>query len=397
MKVVESRKGSLNNSYVFILIFTALLSAFGPFVTDLYLPALPVISKDFATTTSMVQLSLTVSLVGLAVGQLFVGSLSDKYGRKWPLLLSLGLFLVATAGCLFAWNIQSFIAFRLVQGLAGAGGIVIAKSIAVDLYDDDNLGKFLSMLTAVNALAPISAPLLGGVMLKMTDWKGIFELLLVLGTIILIMNVFFRESLEVSKRLKGSVFKNFVKYRELFKNLRFSYHTLFIGFAMGAFFSYLSASPFIFQSTYNLSTLTYGLVFALNALGFMLGSRLSSRFRDHAKSLQIVAAFLFVLIVGIAILLILQAPVFLVEAGFFLMLISMGLIVPSGTALALGLERENAGSASAMIGFFEFLVGGVVSPLVGLGNVMHATAVMLVICGFLCWFFVRKAMKSSVG
>lgn len=146
------------NSTLYLYIILGMLSAFGPFVTDFYLPALPELNSDFNTTPSMVQLSLTVCMVGLALGQLVVGPLSDRYGRKRPLLASLLLFLIATAGCIFAPTIGWFIASRLIQGVAGAGSLVLSKSIATDLYEGDELARFFSILVPIQGIAPVAAP-----------------------------------------------------------------------------------------------------------------------------------------------------------------------------------------------------------------------------------------------
>lgn len=158
------------NSATFILVFAAILSAFAPLTTDLYLPALPALTEAFATNASNVQLSLTFSFIGMATGQLLFGPLSDKQGRKTPLLMSLVAFVLATLGCIYAWNIESFNFFRLLQGFAGAGGLVISRSIAVDLYEEEHLARFLSSLAVINGIAPIIAPVGGGVLLDFTDW-----------------------------------------------------------------------------------------------------------------------------------------------------------------------------------------------------------------------------------
>lgn len=161
----------IGNSRLYILIFIGIVSAFGPFVTDFYLPALPVLSEYFDTTASLVQLSLTFSMVGLAVGQLIIGPLSDKYGRKLPLMVSLVIFCISTVGCLYSPEIHGFIFARLLQGLSGAGGVVISKSIAIDLYQGKELTRFFAMLSSVQGLAPVCAPVLGGILLGAMDWK----------------------------------------------------------------------------------------------------------------------------------------------------------------------------------------------------------------------------------
>ncbi len=394
-KIQQIPGGIERNSSGFILIFIAALSAFGPFVTDLYLPALPVMSECFNTSVSMVQMSLTVSLIGLAVGQLFVGPISDKYGRRFPLLASLFIFLLSTLGCVFAWSIESLILFRLIQGFSGAGSIVVSKSIAVDLYAKEELAKFMSLLAAINALAPILAPLVGALLLKYTVWQGIFVTLLVIGLVMFIMNLMFKESLSEEKRQTGSVLRSFVFFGKVFSNKKFLYYSLALAFSMGLFFSYLSASPFIFQTFYKVSALVYGVFFALNALGIMIGTRLARLLPNSETAIKVGSSAMVLMTFLIATLLFIEAPVYLLEASFFFLLISAGVILPEATALALNLERDNAGGASAFIGFSQFLFGGIVSPLVGIGNIMHSTGFMLIICGLFCWVFIRKAIKQE--
>lgn len=183
------------NSKIFLLVLLGMLSAFGPFVTDMYLPSLPAMGDYFDTTSSMVQLGLTTSMVGLAVGQVFFGPLSDRYGRRMPLLVAMWLFLVSTVFCLFAQDIQQFVVFRLVQGVAGAGGIVISRSVATDKYSGKDLAKMLAVIGAINGVAPVVAPIIGGVFTEAIGWQGIFGILLVLGMVLLVGCYRFRESL----------------------------------------------------------------------------------------------------------------------------------------------------------------------------------------------------------
>lgn len=147
------------NSKVFILVFLGMLTAFGPFVTDMYLPTLPAMSEYFHTTSSMVQLGLTASMIGLAAGQLLFGPLSDKYGRRLPLIISMTLFAVATIGCIYSYTIMQFVGWRLIQGIAGAGGIVISRSVAADKYSGRELAKMLALIGAINGVAPVAAPM----------------------------------------------------------------------------------------------------------------------------------------------------------------------------------------------------------------------------------------------
>lgn len=173
------------NSKVFLLILLGMLTAFGPFVTDMYLPSLPSMGDYFSTTSSMVQLGLTTSMIGLAVGQVFFGPLSDRYGRRLPLLVAMWLFIISTLLCLFSQSIEQFVAFRLLQGIAGAGGIVISRSVATDKFSGRELAKMLAVIGAINGVAPVAAPIVGGLLTDLIGWQGIFGILFGLGILLL--------------------------------------------------------------------------------------------------------------------------------------------------------------------------------------------------------------------
>ena len=241
---MENRK---YNSRRFVLVFAALLSAFGPFMTDLYLPAFPELMEYFGTTTSLIQLSLTFGVIGLAAGQLVIGPLSDKYGRRCPLILSLTVFVVSTLICLLCRDVITFICFRLLQGIAAAGGVVISRSIAVDLYEGKEFTRFFAMLSAVQGLAPIVAPIAGGLLLGITDWRGIFAVLLLIGVAILAAAFRFRESLPEERRQTGSVLATFANFRSVLGNKHFVCYMLIQSFAKGVFFAYIYTYPFIFK------------------------------------------------------------------------------------------------------------------------------------------------------
>lgn len=371
---------TLRNSKLYLLIVNGFISAFGPFVTDFYLPALPALNQYFNTTASLVQLSLTFGLVGLAVGQLIVGPLSDKYGRKRPLVLSLVVFCVSTLGCLFSPNIYLFIVFRLLQGVAGAGGVVISRSIAADIYEGNELTKFFSMLSAVQGIAPICAPVLGGLMLGITDWKGIFWILLVIGVALWVALIFFKESLDVDKRHKGNVLATFSNFIPVLRHRRFMRFVLVQALAMGVMFTYIAASPFIFQEYFGTSPVVYSLCFGINALGIMGGSFAVALFRDTLAALKVGAAGFCAMSVVVAAILMVSPSLMAVEVSLFLMLVFLGLIMPSSTSLALNLQRDNSGSASAMLGFLSFLAGGILSPLTGMGNMLYTTGIIMVAC-----------------
>lgn len=364
------------NSKLYILVVIGIVSAFGPFVTDFYLPALPVLAGYFDTTASLVQLSLTFSMVGLAVGQLVIGPLSDKYGRKKTLMASLVLFCISTIGCLYASDIYVFIFFRLLQGLSGAGGVVISKSIATDLYEGRELTRFFSMLSSVQGIAPVCAPVLGGVLLEVTDWKGIFWILVLIGILLIMALAFFKESLNNEQQHCG-VFATFRNYIPVFQNAQFMRYVLVQAFAMGVMFTYIAASPFIFQEHFNMSPLAYSLCFGANAIAIMLGSLTVSLFHDATDALRVGSIGFGIMSLFVAAALFFSTSVWPVEVSLFVFMLFLGVILPSSTTLALDLERKNSGNASALLGFLMFLFGGVLSPLTGLGNMLYTTGIII--------------------
>lgn len=373
---MENRK---YNSRRFVLVFAALLSAFGPFMTDLYLPAFPELMEYFGTTTSLIQLSLTFGVIGLAAGQLVIGPLSDKYGRRRPLILSLTVFVVSTFICLLCRDVITFICFRLLQGIAAAGGVVISRSIAVDLYEGKEFTRFFAMLSAVQGLAPIVAPIAGGLLLGITDWRGIFAVLLLIGVAILAAAFRFRESLPEERRQTGSVLATFVNFRSVLSNKQFVCYMLIQSFAMGVLFAYISSSPFIFQTEYGLTPVMYSVCFAFNGLAIMTGNLIVPRFGSEERVLGIGACCLLIASLVLAVCLVGGWSVVAIEIGFLVLLFCVGMVLPTSTSLALALERKNSGNASAMLGFFQFTFAGLVAPLVGLGEVSVATSWVIVI------------------
>lgn len=387
----------MQNSKTFLLIFLGILAAFGPFVTDMYLPALPSMTVYFDTTASMVQLGITTTMLGLGFGQLIVGPLSDRYGRKLPLILSLWLFIFSTIACIFSWNIGTFIFFRFLQGTAGAGGIVISRSVATDHYSGKELAKAFAMISAVNGLAPILAPVGGGIMLRFTNWVGIFAFLLFLGVILLFLCLKLKESLPAERRITAPTFSSFRTFIPLFGKREFMEYVLIQAFIFGTIFTYISSSPFILQEHYQLSPLAYSFCFAVNAIGLIIGTTSAGRFRNICQGVVTGVAGSFILSIFTGLTLWFGLPILYFETSLFLTLIFGGLVLPTSTALALDSERQNAGAASAIFGAVSFLAGGIVSPLVGLGNILHSTAIIMVISSAIAMLLVwGKRKKHSV-
>lgn len=369
-----------DNSKLFILILLGMLTAFGPFVTDMYLPSLPVMGEYFNTSSSMVQLGLTTSMIGLAVGQIFFGPLSDRYGRRIPLQVAMWLFIASTVCCLFAQSIQQFVAFRLIQGIAGAGGIVIARSIATDKFSGRDLAKMLAIIGAINGIAPVVAPIIGGVFTEAIGWQGIFGILLVLGVLLLAGCIRFRESLPKENRLATKWADTFHSFKVVLKNKQFVCYVLQLAFAQGVLFAYIASSPFIIQQHYGYSPFAFSVCFSINAIAIGGAAAFSVKFRRPANGTLIGC-------MGMLIFSLLECAVLALDCSFWIyellllaVLFMMGMTFTTSTALAMECERDNAGTASALLGAVCFSFGGIVSPLVGIGNILVSTGVIFVIC-----------------
>ena len=308
---------------------------------------------------------------------------------------ALVIFCISTVGCLYSPEIHGFIFARLLQGLSGAGGVVISKSIAIDLYQGKELTRFFAMLSSVQGLAPVCAPVLGGILLGAMDWKGIFWILLAIGILLIVALSAFKESLEIKKRQKGNVFSTFKYYLPVLRNRQFMRYVLIQAFAMGVMFTYIAASPFIFQNHFGTSPFAYSLCFGVNALGIMLGSLAVSRFKDATAALRFGVAGFTTMSLPVAAALIFSPSVWIVEGTLFFLLAFLGLILPGSTTLALDMERKNSGNASALLGFLMFVFGGLLSPLTGIGNMLYSTGIIIVACCVGTWFFTYKATSSA--
>lgn len=367
------------NSRIFLLVLLGMLSAFGPFVTDMYLPSLPAMGDYFSTSSSMVQLGLTTSMIGLAVGQVFFGPLSDRYGRRMPLLVAMWLFIASTICCLFSTSIEMFVAFRLIQGVAGAGGIVISRSVATDRYSGRELAKMLAVIGAINGVAPVAAPIVGGVLTESIGWQGIFAVLLGLGVILLGGCYCFRESLPKEQRLASKWNDTFRSFKVVLQDRQYVFYVLQMAFAQGVLFSYIASSPFILQQHYGFSAFTFSLCFAVNAVAIGVAAALSVKFRRPVSCTLAGCIGMLVAAIGECVALMMGCGFWVYELLLLVLLFMMGLTFTSTTTLAMERQRENAGTASALLGAVCFAFGGIVSPLVGIGNILTSTGIIFVI------------------
>lgn len=385
------------NSKLFLVLLLGVLSAFGPFVVDLYLPSLPQLASFFETSASMTQLTLTTAMIGLAVGQLLLGPLSDKFGRKKPLIISLVIYIISTVLIVFSPNIETMIVLRVIQGLSSAGSVVISRAIATDLYRGREMTRFFGLLMTINGIAPIISPILGSLLLEYISWKGVFVFLALIGVVVLFFCFRLKESLSVENRLQGSIFATFSTFGVIIKNRLFMSYVGIESFLLGAMFAYIAASPFILQSFYGLSAFIFSLCFGANGAALVIGANVGGKLPNR-KALAIgVLAFVVAALYTIAVLII-QPYWLFVEIGFFAMLLLMGITFPAISSLAMESERQYAGSASALLGFAPFFLGGIVSPLVGIGNIFYSTALVILACGVLglaIYWSIRHKIPTS--
>jgi DHA1 family bicyclomycin/chloramphenicol resistance-like MFS transporter len=352
------------------------LTATPPLAMDMYLPSLPEVTDSLRAPAATVQLTLTACLLGMALGQLVVGPMSDRWGRRRPLLAGLLVYVVATALCALAPTVELLVGFRLVQGLAGAAGIVIARAVVRDLYDGVAMARFFSTLMLIGGVAPIVAPLIGGQILRVTDWRGVFVVLTVIGALLAAL-VWARlpETLPVAERHTGGVVDALHSMRRLLADLPFTGYMLTGGFAFAALFAYISASPFVVQEIYGASPQTFSLLFGVNSVGLVVVGQINGKVLVGRVGLdRVLGVGLLVVTAAAAALLLMTAGVFgevglfPVAAGLFVLMSAMGVTLPNAQSLALLRTKHSAGSASALLGTSSFLIGAVASPLVGMAG-----------------------------
>ena len=376
------------NMKVFIPATLGMLTAFGPFATDFYLPVLPEMTGYFHTTPALASMSLTAGMIGLAAGQLFIGPLTDKYGRKRILVGSMLLFVVASLLCIFSGDIFMFNAMRVLQGLAGAGGIVIAKSMSADMYTGRELANFMALLGAINGIAPVCAPVVGGLMAGVTSWTGVFAVILAVGLVLMVCSMFLPETLQPANRIRKSVIKVYGNLFRVFRNSRFTLSVMAEMACFFMFFAYIASSPFIMQQVYHLSPLGYSLCFGLNALMIGVGAAMATRFRSQGTCLRFGGLGMLAGTLLLAFLLNTAMPLWIVMLAYIYTLICFGLMQPPLTAIALDSERDNAGAASAIFGASGFVAGALSSPLVGIGDITVTSGLVMACGAVVCLLFI---------
>ena len=376
---MSERLQSDKRYYWFLVLYLVLLSALGSFVNDMYSPTLPAMCRFFSCSVPTVQMGLTMGMVGLAVGQLVLGPVSDRYGRKPVLIGSLTLFIIAAIVSVFSPTIQFFVTCRLFQGIGASGGYFLARTIPADIYSGRNLAKLMALIGAINGIAPASAPVIGGVTADAFGWKGVFVVLTVFALIVLALSPLMKESLPDIRRSTGKWWKSMSGYKQLLKNRPFIIHVCFKGTALGLLFAYISSSPFVLQTHYGLSQTGYGLVIGLNAIFMATGSMVALKFKPLKKAANFGAKTLTLGVMAEAIALYAIDSIWIYEICTVIILFALGTIFTTSNTLAMNEGRQQAGEASSLLGISGYIVGAIVSPMVGIGNVLHSTAIVYAI------------------
>ncbi|MFE4239265.1 multidrug effflux MFS transporter [Peribacillus butanolivorans] len=347
-------------------------AAIGPLSLDMYLPGLPTLAEDLKSSTSLAQLSLTACLLGLALGQIYLGPLSDAKGRRVPLIISLSIYCVSSLLCAFAPTIELLLLLRFIQGIAGAGGIVISRAIVRDLFSGTDLTKFFSMLMLVNGAAPILAPVFGGQLLQFTSWRGVFIVICALS-VLMVAAAFFgvKETLSPNHRSAGGVTDTLRTFGNLLKDRVFMGYAFSQGFVSAAMFAYISGSPFVLQNIFGVSPQTFSLIFATNGIGIIIASQVTGRLAGKVKEEKLLQLGLCLALFGGILLLssiLLEIGLAGILIALFFSVSSVGIVGTTSFSLSMQNQKKTAGSASALIGLLPFILGSLMAPLVGLGS-----------------------------
>ncbi|HEY0756244.1 MAG TPA: multidrug effflux MFS transporter [Ktedonobacteraceae bacterium] len=359
------------------------LSAFGPLSIDMYLPSLPALSHDLSASASAAQLTLSACLLGLAFGQIVAGPLSDALGRRGPLLVGMAMYALSSFLCTIAPSVYLLVFLRLLQGIAGAAGIAIARAIVRDLYTGVAVARVFSLLVLISGIAPILAPLLGGFLLRFTSWRGVFIVLALVGAVLFLGVAFgLDETLPVSQRQRGGLRAIVTVFSALLGDRVFVGCALSLGLVGAALFAYISGSPFVVQDIYGLSPQVFSLIFGANSLGIAIASQINGRLAGRVSARHLLCAGLAIMApAGLAVLLAVLTHSGLpgLLPALFVTIASLGIVFPSAITLGMNRSPSAAGSASALLGVLQFSGGVISAPLVGVAGTSTALPMALII------------------
>ncbi|RSL34007.1 Bcr/CflA family efflux MFS transporter [Salibacterium salarium] len=357
-----------------LALLLGMLGILGPLNIDMYLPSFPDIASDLGARASLVQLSLTSCLIGLAIGQIIVGPISDAQGRRKPLMISISLFALSSLFCALAPNIATLVGARFLQGLTASAGIVLSRAVVRDVFSGRELTKFFALLMVINAVAPMIAPMMGGaiLLLPFATWNTIFYFLGLLGLIIVLVVAFrLTETLPPEKRIPSSIGQSLSTIGSLLKDRSFIGYALTIGFVHGGSFAYVSGTPFVYQDIYGVSPQLFSILFGINGLAIISGSFIIGRLGGiiHERTLLKTAVTTAVSATSVLLIMtIMEGPLATLVVPIFIYMTTMGMVLTSTFTLAMKNQSHRAGSASAVLGMLPLLFGAAVSPLVGINE-----------------------------
>ncbi|MDF0733715.1 multidrug effflux MFS transporter [Pseudomonas entomophila] len=371
------------------LLILGALSAFAPLAIDFYLPAFPAMAQAFGTDEKHVQTTLAAYFLGLSLGQLAYGPVADRFGRRKPLLFGVVLFTLASLVCAYAPNLDALVLARFVQALGGCAGMVLSRAIVSDKCDAIASAKVFSQLMLVMGLAPILAPMLGGVLVNLAGWQSIFlALSLFSGACLLAVGLGLPESMPAHiprQPLSGALHQ----YLSLLGDRAFIGHALTGGIAIAGMFAYIAGSPFVFIKLYGVPPEHYGWLFGTNAAGFILVAQFNARLLAKHGPAVLLARAVWVYLAAALVLLgvasLRPAQLWPLLVPLFVCISSLGCILPNASACAMNGQGTRAGSASALMGCLQFSVAAGAAALVSLLHDGSAVPMTLVIslCGAL--------------
>lgn len=383
-----------------VIVLVAFMAAIGPLSTDIYLPGLPEIARDLGTTASGGQLSLTACFIGLALGQVLIGPWSDEIGRRKPVMVSFVGFAIASFLCGTATSLPMFLLWRFVQGVAGAGCIVLSRSIACDTHTGNELTRFISLLVLITSIVPIAGPVIGGLVLEYWSWEAIFLILTACGFIGAVwVMASLPETLPVEKRLKGGLKESLQSMGQLWKNKNYRGYLLVQGFASMGLFGYIGASPFIMEGIYEFTPTQFSIFFGIGSASLAVGAQIFGRLSKSLGERPVLwlgnVGGLVTGLLIVAIALVQPQDPWYVMIALVLLIFSCGATLPLSFSCAMNAHKGVAGSASGWLGVVSFLAGAIASPLVGLGggHSMWPLAILVVvehIGSLICMQFLTK-------
>ncbi len=383
-------------SYGLFVVFIAIIGAFSSLVNDMYLPTIPAMMREFHTTPSMTQMGLSMAMLGMGIGSVLWGSLSDHFGRKPILIISLLIFALSTGVALLSPDITFFVAVRLVQGFGAGGAMVLSTSIPADVFAGRQLGKLMGIVGAINGIAPAAGPLLGGFLADRVGWRGIFVVLLAIGIGMTIWTTRTNETLPPARRIAARRLSDYLKsYRTMLLNGRFMIYVVIKALGIALLYAYISSGPFIIQDHYHFSALTFGIIFGANALAIAAGAMLAPRFRIMKQAMVVGTVGMFLLSLGMAAVMWYELPFWAYELVAVPLVLCLGMIFSSANTLAMDVGRADAGTSSAILGVVKYILAAIVSPLCGLGNLMHSSAVVVIVTAAIALLFAFLAYRLS--